>query len=189
MDKNQLRRLARQARQSQQERDRLSEAICARLHDLEAFRQARRVLWYVGARDEVATRAAITSSLTADQSVAVPYCVGDDLRLFDLQSTDELVRGAFGIEEPAEQLRVDSDRNVTPEQVDFVIVPGLAFDLAGGRLGYGRGYYDRTLERLREGTLRVALAFECQIFDRVPMEPHDIRMDLILTERQAIDCR
>jgi 5-formyltetrahydrofolate cyclo-ligase len=73
------------------------------------------------------------------------------------------------------------------DDVDLVLVPGLAFDSSGGRVGHGRGYYDKTLAQTRTGTpFKVALAFEFQIFDRVPIDPSDVRMDVLVTEKRVI---
>ena len=75
---------------------------------------------------------------------------------------------------------------VNPEHIDLLIVPGVAFDLQGNRLGYGGGYYDRFFERLRPGVPLVALAFELQIVRQVPVEPWDRRMDWLVTEKRVI---
>lgn len=101
-----------------------------------------------------------------------------------LRPGEPLIRGPKGIPEPV-------SRGMFPvAEVDVVIVPGLAFDMLGGRLGYGAGVYDRLLTRLRPGTLRVALAFDCQVQKApLPQEPHDLPMDYIVTESHWIDCR
>lgn len=78
---------------------------------------------------------------------------------------------------------------VTPEAIDVVIVPGLAFDRSGFRLGYGGGHYDRFLRRLPDRSLRVGLAFHSQVVDRVPRGSGDERLHLVLTDRETIDCR
>ena len=101
-----------------------------------------------------------------------------------LRPGEPLVRGPKEIPEPV-------SRGMFPvAEVDVVIVPGLAFDVRGGRLGYGAGVYDRLLARLRPGTLRVALAFDCQVQKApLPQESHDLPMDYIVTESHWIDCR
>jgi 5-formyltetrahydrofolate cyclo-ligase len=80
-------------------------------------------------------------------------------------------------------LRVQSQRQVAVDQIDLIIVPGVAFDRDGSRLGHGLGYYDKLLARARPETLRVALAFDCQIFPTLPTAPHDVPMHVIVTER------
>lgn len=101
-----------------------------------------------------------------------------------LRPGEPLVRGPMGIPEPA-------SRGLFPTaEADVALVPGLAFDVRGGRLGYGGGVFDRLLAKLRPGTLRVALAFDCQVRkEPLPQEPHDLPMDYIVTESHWIDCR
>ncbi|MCC9603454.1 5-formyltetrahydrofolate cyclo-ligase [Stieleria sp. JC731] len=182
------------------ERDRVSDIICSQVDQLAGYTESKCVLWYVGVRDEVATQRRIATELergatsrrgsspTTDRRILVPFCEGNDLVLFDLHSIEELERGAFGILEPAANLKAEPERLVSPEAVDFAIIPGLAFDTSGHRMGYGRGFYDRTLQRLVPNTPRVALAFDCQMFDRVPTEAHDVTMDWVITESGIIQC-
>ncbi len=93
----------------------------------------------------------------------------------------ELVAGVWGIREP------DPARcaPMATDEPDLVLVPGVAFDIRGGRIGYGAAYYDRLLGRCPPGTPLVAAAFEVQIVDAVPMEPHDRRVDRIVTEQHV----
>lgn len=101
-----------------------------------------------------------------------------------LRPGEPLTRGPKGIPEPVSRGRFP------PAEVDVAIVPGLAFDTRGGRLGYGAGVYDRLLAKLRPGTLRVALAFDCQVCrEPLPQEPHDMPMDYVVTESHWVDCR
>jgi 5-formyltetrahydrofolate cyclo-ligase len=100
------------------------------------------------------------------------------------RSQDPLTEGYMGIPEPLQPRLVD------PATIDVALVPGLCFDVCGGRLGYGGGVYDRLLPKLRAGTLRVALAFDFQVrTEALPQEAHDLTMDYIVTEKQWIDCR
>lgn len=91
--------------------------------------------------------------------------------------------GAMGIPEPQalDQVGLDS--------VQAAFIPGLAFDLHGGRLGYGGGVYDRLLLQLPEGALRIAVCYDCQVVERVPQEAHDLRMDYLVTPTRMVDCR
>ncbi|MCD0458720.1 5-formyltetrahydrofolate cyclo-ligase [Roseiconus lacunae] len=198
-EKDRLRQSARQARQTQPDRERTSEVICQRLNEIESFQNAVTVLWYVGARDEVSTIECISHQLQ-DQTdclgptrnhkrVIVPYCEGDDLCLFELLAVDELRPGAFGIREPAVELRGTPARILDPSAIDFVVVPGLAFDLSGRRLGYGRGFYDRMLSHLRPEVDKAGLLFERQIVERVPTDDHDVQMDWLVTETRLLRCR
>jgi 5-formyltetrahydrofolate cyclo-ligase len=111
--------------------------------------------------------------------------VGDRLELFLLGSCDELAPGTLGILEPNEDLRSLADRRVRPEELDLIVVPGLAFDPQCGRIGYGKGYYDRLLRQVSARTALVAVAFRCQIFPQVPLLDYDVRMDQVVTEGEV----
>jgi 5-formyltetrahydrofolate cyclo-ligase len=86
------------------------------------------------------------------------------------------------VPEPKFELRDLPDRQIDPALIDLIIIPGLAFDLHGGRLGYGKGYYDRFLHKTRAIAAKVAVCFECQLFPEIPVLPHDVRMDMVVTE-------
>ena len=112
----------------------------------------------------------------------VPYCVGQDLGLFPLDNPDELSSGTWGIWEPRPELRDAAGKRGVAEAIDLALIPGAAFDRRGGRLGRGKGFYDRFLPRLRSEALKIGLAFECQLADEIPTEAWDVRMDLVITE-------
>ena len=99
-----------------------------------------------------------------------------------LNSFEDLRPGALGVLEPSPEQRIA----LTPESFDLVIVPGVAFDRFGGRLGYGKGYYDRFLDQT--SAFRLALAFDFQLLETVPTEMHDVPMDGILTENGFYFC-
>jgi 5-formyltetrahydrofolate cyclo-ligase len=182
-DKAAIRKQANDNRRQQPDKDRLSQAICERFASLPQYAAARTVMFYVDVRSEVRTRQFLPTALAQGKRVVVPYCVADELELFLLASLDELAVAAFGILEPKAELRTLPEKRVEPEELDLVMVPGVAFDRRGGRTGHGKGYYDRLLERVRPGVPLIGIAFECQIFPEIPMLPHDIRMDKVITER------
>ncbi len=167
------------------EKDRRSLAICRRLLALPHYADAATVLVYMHFRDEVRTADLVTQLLQTDKQIVVPYCVGDELELFRLADLAELTEGTWDILEPKKVLRSDVEKRAAPEELDLLAVPGVAFDRSGGRVGHGRGYFDRLLARLRSDALSVGLAFECQLFDQVPMDDHDIPLDMIVTEEAA----
>ena len=160
-----------------------STAITARIAALPSFAAARTVLLTLPFRSEWDTLPLIDLALAAGKTVAAPR-VNSATRMLDLHSLSDSVRelapGAYGIPEPA----ATADR-VPPESVEWVLVPGVAFDRTGRRLGYGGGYYDRLLPLLGDAT-RVAGAFDLQVLDRVPWAPHDVRVDVIVTESQTL---
>lgn len=187
--KEMIRVAAADARRQQKDRNTVSAAIAARVMALPEYRRAGSVLWYVGVRSEVATLDVLPRALAEDRQIALPYCVGDELELFRLSSLEQLLPGAYGILEPSSAFRSQSQHRVSATDLDLVVVPGVAFDVCGGRLGHGRGYYDRLLAQVRDQTVLVGAAFECQIVAAVPMEDHDVRMDFVVTQSRTIECR
>jgi 5-formyltetrahydrofolate cyclo-ligase len=183
-----IRDLARKNRVAQKNKDDLSRAICAAFIALPAYASARTVMWYVDAGSEVRTRHTLPTALAHGKRVVVPWCVVEtnELELFLLEDMSELVEGAYKILEPRSELRDRPTKRVKPEQLDLVMVPGTAFDLRGARMGQGKGYYDRLLASARANAPLVALAFDCQVFDEIPVAPHDVFMDVVLTETRTI---
>ncbi|HJZ58403.1 MAG TPA: 5-formyltetrahydrofolate cyclo-ligase [Gemmataceae bacterium] len=186
-----IREQARKNRVAQKNKDEVSRQICATFMALPAYQSAKTVMWYVDAASEVRTRHTLPEALTHGKRVVVPWCVVEtnQLELFLLEDMSELVEGAYKILEPKDELRRLPRKTVAPEELDLVMVPGTAFDLRGGRMGQGKGYYDRLLATARPDAPLVALAFDCQIFDEIPVAPHDVFMDLVLTEARTIQGR
>lgn len=184
-----IREQARKNRVAQKDKDELSLKICERFMALPEYKSARTVMWYVDAASEVRTRHSLPIALTHGKRVVVPWCVVEtnELELFLLEDMSELVEGAYKILEPKNELRTLPAKRITPEQLDLVMVPGTAFDPRGGRMGQGKGYYDRLLAHARPDAPLVAMAFDCQIFDEIPVAPHDVFMDKVLTELRVID--
>jgi len=202
MKKHELRTVMKQTLRDLSDRGGRSVAVWQNLERLEEFQQAvlshGMIAVYVSLHEELegeVETARFFDRITCP--VAVPYCERGELELFHLQALkhplDELEPQTLGILEPRSELRADPSRRVLPEELALVVTPGLAFDRTGGRLGRGGGYYDRVFARIdskREKPVpKIALAFDCQILDQVPVEPHDIRLDGIITESEIIRCR
>jgi 5-formyltetrahydrofolate cyclo-ligase len=151
----------------------------AALHEYQA---ARAVAFYVDFGDEVRTRPLVAEAFREGKTVVCPYCEPDALVLYRLETMEDLAPGTWGILEPNREVRESADRRVEIGAVDLVMVPGVAFDPNGGRLGHGKGYYDKLLAGAGRNTCAVAVAFECQVFPEVPVGPHDVRMDAVITE-------
>jgi 5-formyltetrahydrofolate cyclo-ligase len=183
-----IREQARKNRVAQKDKEAVSRRICERFMALPAYQSARTVMWYVDAGSEVRTRHTIPEALGHGKRVVVPWCVieTNTLELFHLADMSELVEGAYKILEPKTELRHLPHKVVRPEELDIVMVPGTAFDLRGGRMGQGKGYYDRLLSTARKNAPLVGMAFDCQIFDEIPVAPHDVFMDVVLTETREI---
>lgn len=185
--KTALREQARKNRIGQPNKDEVSRQIVTEFMRLPHYIAAKTVMFYVDAGSEVRTRHTLPEALQGGKRIVVPYCIieTNELELFRLEDTSELVEGAYKILEPKPELRKLPHKQVAPEELDLIMVPGTAFDARGGRMGQGKGYYDRLLSRARLDAPLVALAFECQIFPEIPVAPHDVFMDLVLTEAKA----
>jgi 5-formyltetrahydrofolate cyclo-ligase len=180
--KQQMRVEASARRAKQPDGQRLSRQIFERLAALPEYASAHTLMLYLDINSEVRTQWFLPTAWSAGKRVVVPYCQGDDLELFRLDSFDELAAGTLGVLEPKPEWRGRPERKVDPAELDIIVAPGLAFDRRGGRLGYGKGFYDRFLHRTRGDATKAALCFQCQLFPDIPVLPHDIRMDLVVTE-------
>ena len=180
--KAKIRRQAHDNRNAQENKDELSIKICEKFVSLSEYTAAETIMFYLDARSEVRTRHYMPTALTSGKRIVVPYCVEDILHLFWLESMDELAIGMWKILEPLEELRHVPEKKVDVTELDLVMVPGVAFDRRGARMGHGKGYYDKLLQNARPDAPLVALAFECQVFPEIPTAPHDIFMDKIITE-------
>ena len=171
-----------------EERAAASVGVEENLFSFKPFRAARLVMFFVSFRSEVDTKGMIRRALAEGKRVAAPVTNTDDgtLSPFEIGDFDtDLVEGAYGILEP----RQARDRLVPPEEIDLLLFPGAAFDHSGGRVGYGGGFYDRFVSRLRQDVPLVAVAFSSQLRESVPMDTHDRPVDYIVTDREIIDCR
>lgn len=181
--KNQIRKRAHENRRNQADKDGLSQVIVDRFMELPEFERAETVMFYVDVRAEVRTRHALPAALESGKTIIVPWCNDEgELELFKLESMDELEIGMYKILEPKQELRHLPEKNVLPQDLDLIMVPGVAFDDRGGRTGHGKGYYDKLLEHAHPDCPLIALAFDCQMFPEIPMQDHDIFMDRVITE-------
>jgi 5-formyltetrahydrofolate cyclo-ligase len=160
--------------------------IKQRLFSLSRFADSGTIFFFASFRSEVDTLAPIAEALKMGKRVFLPRVDGEakELRLYEISVPDEMRPGFLGIPEP--DVLPGRERGIN--DADFIMIPGAAFDYAGNRLGYGGGYYDKLLSRLERPVPLVAVAYEEQIFDSVPHEPHDIRVHMIVTDRRVIDC-
>ena len=164
--------------QKEADRRHNSEAIRRKLVRLAAYRRATTVACYVSLPYEVETHRLIHDMLKDGKRVAVPYVRGRQLKWSELRDpARDLRRGAFGVLEP----RPRAVRSVRAQDVDVVVVPGIAFDRRGHRLGHGHGYFDRFLDTLPAGIPTIGLCFDFQLVAALPYEPHDHPVDAVLT--------
>ena len=149
-----------------------SNNLCIKILNMPAYQSAHTLLLYSPLPDEADVSPIINDAYNNGKTVLLPKVVGDDLELHIYKGVDTLERGAFGILEPTGEVFLDYN------QIELAIVPGMAFDKAGHRLGRGKGYYDRLLPRLTQAH-KIGVCFLFQYLDTVPSEAHDVCMDSI----------
>ena len=138
---------------------------------------------YVSMPEEVQLNDLFEAAFASNKLLAIPLIVGrGTMKPVYLPSMESLVVGDFGILTVRQECR----KLVEFSDIECVIVPGAAFDHQGNRLGLGGGYYDRFLERVPMAK-RVALAFDYQLVDNIPTEPHDLKVDVIITRSEIIN--
>ena len=184
-DKSTLRREAMLRRDSLDDRERRSAAICRQVLAMPVYLVARTIHCYLPMRSEVDTRPLIAGALSEGKSVIVPVVVPKAEELahawLESLSDDALEPGSFGTFNPRQ------GRPATSGDWGLTIVPLLAFDRRGYRLGYGKGYYDRLLAAI--STVTIGVAFAAQEVDTLPTEAHDVPLDWIVTECEVIGAR
>jgi 5-formyltetrahydrofolate cyclo-ligase len=170
-----------------EQRKSLSATVAENLWSIPEFVAAETVLFFISFRSEVDTVPMIRRALDGRKVVCLPSTDTGSKgmvasRIINLDG--DLQMGNYDILEP----KPECLRPVSPEKIEVVLMPGVAFDLTGGRLGYGGGYYDRFLEKCSPQCRLIALAFELQIVEHVPCADHDARIHKIVTEKRVIDC-
>ncbi len=180
------RTLARRDAMPAAARDEASAAIRTRLDRLDAVAQARTLLAFASFGSEVQLDPLLSGAIARNVGVFVPWIERfspPDLQISRVTDLDrDLAPARMGIREPDPRWR----RPARVDRLDVVIAPGVAFDPCGRRLGYGAGFYDRLLTRLRPGTPVIAVAFDIQVVDALPLEPHDMTVDAVVTESRTI---
>jgi 5-formyltetrahydrofolate cyclo-ligase len=179
--------LARRDRLPAEARRRLSRAIAERFWGLPEIASARTLHVSLSTGSEVETGDVVAEARRRGLRVVVPVTLVNERRLLlvEFDGLETLAPGPFGIPEPKPEGR----KVVDLARVDALVIPGVAFDEHGNRLGWGAGFYDRLLERARPAVPIVALAYECQIIPAVPPEGHDVRVSVIVTEQRIIHAR
>ena len=174
--KGRMRRTAYDARNAQPDKDHVSQLAVARLMQLPEYRAAKTILWYLDCRSELRTRQALPTALASGKRIVVPYCTVDESARTSWacggwKSMDELVVGKWKILEPPRERWGEPGKEIAPEQIDLVIVPGVGFSRDGGRMGNGQGYYDRLLERVRPDCPLVGLGLRVPVVRRLDRQP------------------
>ena len=164
------------------ERARLGALIEERALALPAVPEARTVTAFHSFGSEVSTASLIERLAAGNRQVLVPYLDAGEMHMAVYRPGDDLVPAGYGTMEPAVRIPVP------PEEIDVCLVPGLAFDPRGYRVGYGGGYFDRFLPRLDPRAVRIGVAFHLQVVSEVPHGPADQPVDLVVTEAETLAC-
>ena len=172
--------LARRGRLSAEERTAAAGAVAGRLAGLPEVAGAEAVLGFASFGTELPTDPILGWVLESGKRLLMPFVDGPLLRAAEIGSTQELEPGYRGIREPASRVAVD------PSVAGLVLVPGVAFDARGARLGYGGGFYDSFLAELDSLIPRVGLCFDLQIVDEVPTSALDENVAVVVTESRVI---
>jgi len=167
--------MARRARLTADERAAAGAAVAARVAALPELAGARRIVGFASFGLEIPTDETLAWVLGSRRELLLPYVDGPNLRAARIGSMDDLAPGYRGIREPVERVIVA----VEPE--DVILVPGVAFDAEGRRLGYGGGFYDAFLAESPDAATRVGLCYDVQVWDEVPEGDGDERVDVVVT--------
>lgn len=157
--------------------------IFFKLINSEFYKNANMIFTFVSFKSEVDTHSIIKHSISCGKTICVPRIKSkqNGIEIYKINGFEDLKEGYFGILEP-----IDTCLAVDKDSIDLILMPGVAFDSQGGRLGYGAGYYDRFIASMSKKVDKIALAYNFQIIDKVPMDTHDIKIDGIITEMESI---
>ncbi|MBR5117923.1 MAG: 5-formyltetrahydrofolate cyclo-ligase [Muribaculaceae bacterium] len=173
MNKKELRRSIKKLVAQMSVEEKMNEARCVFNHieNSDIFQNSMNIMLFASLPDEIPTHD-IIERWSEDKNIYLPRVNGDDLDIIKYQP-GMLQKGSYDIMEP------EGNDTVEPEVLDMIIVPGVAFDRLGNRLGRGKGFYDRFLAHTNAVT--IAVCFDCQLVEHIPTEPHDLPAQFIVT--------
>ncbi len=184
MNKQELRKYYKKVRNNifKYNKYELDKSILKNILSLDEYKNADTVFTYVSFGSEVDTKQLILEAFSDNKKVAVPYCISNTYKIdfYYINNINELEIGSFGILEPniATAKKVVDFNNFN----DICIIPGLSFTYNGDRLGYGKGYYDRFLEKYGNNIYKIGICYECQICSELPTDKYDKCMDIVVSE-------
>lgn len=188
--KAEIRALMMEKRNSMSKEEQLQQSleINHRLFQLVSYQEAEWLFSFISFRSEVDTKAIIERAFCDRKKVCAPRVEGKHMQFYEIHNLTSLIPSKFGVLEPDESYHKPYEwSNVSTDKL--MLLPGLAFDIAGNRIGYGAGYYDRYLDDQKEdGFTTVALAYDFQILNQIPAEAYDMRADFIITPDKIINC-
>lgn len=167
------------------ERNNMDNLILDKLLKSEIYKESINIFTFINYGSEVQTKSFISKAIEDGKKVFVPKTVKGtrDMKAVEISSLENLRPDNWGILEPK-----TFDGEVDKQLLDLIIVPGVAFDRNGNRIGYGGGYYDRYFSNLNSAIKKVALAYDMQVVKYLVSEEHDMKVDFIITEKEIIEC-
>jgi 5-formyltetrahydrofolate cyclo-ligase len=149
----------------------------------ECYKKANTIFAFVSFKSEANTHKIIKHAIKDGKTICVPRIESKQkgIEIFKIDGFDQFKKGYFGILEPNESCSVVEKKNI-----DLILMPGVAFDRQGGRVGYGAGFYDRFLSDINNKVNKIAVAYHFQVLTNIPMDEHDVRIDGIITEEESI---
>lgn len=170
------------------EKEDMDEKILDRFYESEYYKKSEKIFIYISYNSEIDTKKIIEKALKDGKKIYVPR-TEFKTRLMDaveITALDNLIESSYGALEPSIK-----EPHIDPNELDLIIVPGLAFDRQGGRMGYGAGFYDRYFKKISENNIKkivkLALAYDFQILDKVPMSEQDVPVSYIITEKEFVE--
>jgi len=162
-----------------------SNKIIEKIMKLPEFINCKNIMLYLSFNNEVNTYAFAKWCLENDKKVIVPYCIKETREIIPYEINNlqnDISKSTFGIMEPKHAILKKS--NI--EDIDLIIVPGVAFDKLCNRIGFGAGYYDRFLPKKSKDTSTIGIAYDYQVIDKIPTDDYDVPLDFIITEKRII---
>ncbi|MCR6514760.1 5-formyltetrahydrofolate cyclo-ligase [Clostridium sp. LY3-2] len=156
--------------------------IFKNLISLNSYKRAKKIFIYIGFGSEINTKSLIEIMLREGKEVFVPKVLEEEMIALKITSLNNLIESKFKILEP-----IGEKSDIDGEEFDLIIMPGVAFDRSGNRIGYGKGYYDKYLKDIKSDIKKIALAYELQLIEEIETEEHDLKVDSIITENEIID--
>lgn len=194
MTKGEIRIYQKKLRSQLEEAQKLfyDECILNHIMETKEYQDCKRVFTYVSFQSEIDTFNIMEQAFLHDKQVYIPKVEAHGLEFYEIKNLKGLVRSSYGILEPTGNVEHRFSSSSTPksQKENLMLLPGLAFDPYGNRIGYGAGYYDKYLVSQGVDTFyKLALAYEFQILERVPSEDFDIHADAIITPIKSYQCK
>lgn len=169
------------------EKEKMDRKILDKFYESKYYKEAKNIFIYISYDTEINTIEIINKCLKENKKIYVPRAELKTrvMDAVEIKSLDNLMESSYGILEPS----VD-EPHIDPNELDLIVVPGVAFDRSGGRVGYGAGFYDRYFKKIDEDNVRritkLALAYDFQVLDKVPTDENDVPVNYIITEKEFI---